>query len=108
MRVQRERQTNVLPHPKNFTNVSRFSSLAQDVNELSCEIVLQCSRQKLRANNELMKEMMDLLQTRSQQVPGTNEDPVHGNRAPIKCRTWPCQVGTAREFIMWAALDGEE
>ena len=72
------------------------------------KIVLQCTRQKLRANNALMNEVMDILQTRSQKVPGTNEDPVHGNRAPIKCRTWPCQVGTAREFIMWAALDGEE
>ena len=50
---ERERQTNVLPHPKNFTNVSGFSSLAQDVDELSCEIVLQCSRPKAQGQQRV-------------------------------------------------------
>ena len=41
------------------------------------KIVLQCSRQKVSANNALMNEVMDVLLTLSLKDPDINENPVH-------------------------------
>ena len=86
--------------PKDFVHLNKFSTLAPDDNEFTCEICTSMHTSRDHSQQRDENEMMDAQQPLRQKFQVTNEDPVHRNEALIKYRTLRRQAETAREFIM--------
>ena len=94
---ERERETKILPSAKEFTHANRFSSLEESENELSFE---NCT--SVHTANAQCQQWVD-----------ERGDGCIANKSSLKQSAHQVSYlavsgGTAREFIMWAALDGEE